>query len=514
MRHSYIEKFDILHPFKSNTLQDVYIGAPKENTKEIVLINVLKSVNEDMEKAKGAMKKSIGNLLHYEEVDQGIVLVTRYMEGVPLLTYLEQEPLSLGSRIHVMFQYLKKITKYDSFPKELKEILIDETQIIIDKGELNLYELILFHEGELEKIANSDAIQKVGKTLKKILEIGAENMDFHRGQYQQIYQFVSELEEGRHTYKNLLSVFHGFKSIYFHGEYRENDDSSRLDNDVSRKSRRGMQDHVIGGKLRGMIIAIAAISIVAYGSLKVLRYTTASKAASQEPVAYFEKIQTKKGFELINKSVLHGDKNTIKESLWEVYKDNQIIEKKGTKDLYIDLKEDGVYHVILKVKDQFDKWSKPYGKDIYVEKQVAMTEDQELATDYTEKLEHLGSWDNPEKNITVDEDVLRSGTYSWKIDKNANKATIHMQELRPDPHVSLSFWIMSSSWENTNIQVEGIFEGSQKFHRKINFKPKEINVWEMIQLPEPMEKVQEVRLIFSDVKESIWIDDIEFSVYK
>jgi hypothetical protein len=211
---------------------------------------------------------------------------------------------------------------------------------------------------------------------------------------------------------------------------------------------------------------------------------------------------------------LDGDKNTIKESLWEIYKDNQIIAKKETKDFHIDLKEDGSYHVILKVKDQFDKWSKPYGKDIYVEKEVEILETQELATASIEKLQHLEPWDNPEKNITVDEDVLRSGTYSLKIGNNMDEASIHIKELQSESHASLSFWIMSNAWETIDINVEGIFEGNQSFQRKINFKPEEINVWEMIQLPVQMEKVQEVKIIFANVRESIWIDDIEFSVYK
>ncbi len=50
-----------------------------------------------------------------EETDDEIIVITKYHEGMPLKNYLDNYDTTLKSRINFAYEFLKKISIYDSF---------------------------------------------------------------------------------------------------------------------------------------------------------------------------------------------------------------------------------------------------------------------------------------------------------------------------------------------------------------------------------------------------------------
>ncbi|MDK2919045.1 MAG: hypothetical protein PWQ37_1778 [Candidatus Petromonas sp.] len=169
MRNSYIDKYDILEIFKDDAYQKILIGTSKENPNEVAVINLLSRDKFKDIISASQFQKGLNNLVHLKVLDDKVVVVTEYKEGTPLDTYLNYFNTTLKHKINLAYEYLTKIVKYDVFNNSLKNIFIDESQVILKNDVLLFNELIIFDEN-FEKIHDFSKIaKKIGLIMEKII---------------------------------------------------------------------------------------------------------------------------------------------------------------------------------------------------------------------------------------------------------------------------------------------------------------------------------------------------------
>lgn len=505
MSNSYIEKFNILQTLETNDYQNIFMGSGKNNIDDIVVINILNRSGID---SKAKLTKVLDTLVHLEKLDEDFVIVTKMHDGVPLHVYLEKEKPTIESRISMVFQYLKSIKKYDVLDYPTKSILINESQIVMEKGKLSLNELIIKRENFTEVNDFQTIIKRISKVAKKILFYPIE--DEQRENYipSQIVEFVNGLENNPKGYKSMKDIHDDFKNLYLY-------DESTI--------RRGQSKKKFGNIIATIIISVMILGTGIFACINILQNDVQLAVAEKEtssklPTAYFKKIQMKNYWQFINESKVEGNDNEIKKSIWQVRKDSEIMNTSYEKDLIVDFKELelGEYDVALKVLDKNDKWSKEYVKKINITKEHELLNDTEyVETDVYEKLNDFNIFYENKENITSDYNNFRNGEYAIKFTNNQEGTRdISIMDLKLDKHSFLSMWIMADTTEDINIKIEGYKNGNKNFTKLIPYQPSKPNVWDLVTIDAKIEKIDQIKISMLNNKSTIWIDDLAFEVYK
>lgn len=503
MNNSYVDQFQILQTIENNHSQSILIGTAKKNPKEHVLINIVHDNTYIDIKTK--IKKSLKNLVHLENMGQDVVIVTKIQNGLSLEEYLMEERPNMNTRLNMLFQYLKKVNGYNRLNNPLKNSLVNESQIVIEKGRVLLKELIVIDPTSIIIDDFSSVVKKVGKVANKIL---FEQLDEDNKNYipPEIIEFMDSLENNQSAYKSLEEVFDTFKEIYLY------DEDEKLT--ARRKKNRKDSKNWLLKILMGVMIA----GTIAYGVHVGSEYIKQDKERKQAPVAYFEKIKMKNTYQFINKSTVKGDRNFIQKSIWEVRKNNQVVGRYERRDFTFDGNEVGKYTIALKVQDENNKWSKEYDEQIdFIEKEEVIevdVEEEKISTD--ENFDHMAIFYEEDGSIIKDFDVFRNGQYSLRFEKKNKKhsKSIGIEDLKLDQNYSVFMWIMSDSIESSEIQIEGYKNGTRKFEESFLYKPVDKKRWELISFGGDKPQVDEIKIIIANDQSTVWIDDLEVSVYK
>lgn len=495
MNYSYVDKFNILQTLETNIRQRLLIGSIKDHPHEFVIINILHNIDSSR-RNMGKLKKACKTLRHIEKLDQSLVVVTKTQEGIPLEAYLEEEKITVESRLSMVFQYLKNIKGYDILDHGLKSILINESQIVIQKGKLACNEVIIAEESFINIDSFKQIQNKVGKVVKKILSYPEEDDDYKKYISPELLKFFEELRSGKNEYNNLEEIYNTFKGFYINKDYQE---KSKKNKDTSLK------------KITKVVIGLVLVGASIFGGITFMHQSIAKKDVINIPTAYFEKIKMKNQWQFINKSKELED---IKQFSWEVKKGNETIESKDTKDLIVDFKETGEYDIVLKVQDKNNQWSKEYAEKIKITKAEEGEEIEEIITIPTdEKLEDLNiAYD---ENIVKDYDVFRNGEYAIKIGKTKDKRnSITIKNLDLEGPNFLSMWLISDDMKPVKMKIETYKNGNIRRAKSVIYKPSNVNAWELMNIDEDMDQVDQVKIILLNDQSTVWIDGIEFASYK
>ncbi|QXM06829.1 hypothetical protein [Crassaminicella indica] len=494
MNQSYVDKFNIIQTLQTNTDQNIFMGSLKDHPEELVTINILHNI-KSIRTYMGKFKKALKTLKHIEKLDGDLVVVTKTQEGIPLEAYLEEENINVENRLSMVFQYLKNIKRYDVLEHGFKNNLINESQIVVQKGRLSLNELLI-----IDKLfTNIDDFQQVakevGRVVKKILlypildEADQKNID------ENILKFVYELERGKREYKNLEEIYNDFKGLYLYNERKAN-------TKIRGKNYLRLFSKVTIG------LVIIAIGTLAYANF--MHQWFIGRKADDSPTAYFEKIKMKNQWQFINKSKGEG----IKKYIWEVRKGNKTVKTYSVKDLIVDIKEPGEYNIVLKVQDQKNQWSKEYIEKVNITKPQENEKIEEAVyIPSDEKLESLNIV--YEDNIIKDYDLFRNGEYSIKVAKMKDEENaICIKDLKLDISNVMSMWLMSDATEPVQIKIEAYKNEKLRFTKSVVYEPSKVNTWDLLRIDDDMEQVDEVKIIILNDASMVWLDDIEFATYK
>ncbi|QZY55399.1 hypothetical protein [Crassaminicella profunda] len=496
MNRSYVDKFNILQTLETNVNQKILIGSMNDYPEELVIINILHNIKSTRTNI-GKLKKACKTLQHIEKLEQSLVIVTKSQEGIPLEAYLEEENLTIESRLSMVFQYLKNIKRYDVLDHGFKSILINESQLVMQKGKLAFNELLIAEENFINTNDFEEVSKKVGRVVKKILSYHILDDFDEKNVSPNLLKFVEELKNGKKEYKNLEEIYNAFKGVYL---YNDNTGNSKGN---QRKRLKKFSKFAIG---------LILVGISVFGCISFMHKGLANRNINNIPTAYFEKIKMKNQWQFINKS---KDIEEMKQSIWIVKKGNETIKTSDKKDLMVDFEKAGEYNIALKVQNQNNKWSKEYIEKVKITtlKENKKTEENiDIPSD--EKLEYL-TMVYEDENIMKDYDLFRNGEYSIKVTNTKDKRNnIMIKNLNLDGPKFMSMWLMSDATEPIKIRIEEYKDGNIRLAKSIAYQPSKSNTWDLLNIDENMEQVDEVKIIILNDASTVWIDDIAFEGYK
>ncbi len=508
MYDSYLNYYNILKVFKKSNYQDIFIGTNKMDSNEVVIINILKDIDFSWKSYKNQIESYFENVFYVEEVEEGLVVITKFTDGISLVDYFEANNPDIDTRSHILLDYLRKVSKYDSLDNRLKNILVDESQIVIKDENLNLNELIISEKSTKTTTDFKSIIDKIESTAKRIFYSDvSEDVTIP----DQIKQFIDGLEKNRDRYSNIYDVYRAFEKIsraeelpIKAEEIYTNDNLELKHEEASRSFSKNIFVKI------GLGILIMAVAAAVYGFIRDPIENKITKLMSRKPKAYFEKVPMKEGWEFINKSKANGKNNEIQSSVWTVKKDGKVVDKKDTGDFTLNLGP-GKYEITLKVKDKHNKWSNEYKEEVKVKKANKGVKDIKQEPIPEEKLEQL---DIAYDKVMIDREIFHSGKYSIKFAGELDSKSIKIQDIGAKQISSLSMWVMVDSKKDINIEVKGWLKENIIFHKILQHQPLEEGNWEMIQIP-IIGQIDTLQISFSSAKQvTIWLDDINFDAYK
>ncbi|AOT69777.1 hypothetical protein [Geosporobacter ferrireducens] len=513
MDASYIEKYNILQTFQSNDHQKVFIGTVKDRDHEIVIINILRDLGDLWKKDKEKLENALGNLLHLEIVEEGFVLVTTFKDAQPLEDYFNQTHVGIHKRMNILFAYLRDIVKYKELDYSLQSMLIDEAQILIDNHQPFLSELILIDKNLEMDTPFEGLVKKIAGVMKKILIAGSSLEDENKD----MLQFIHKLENGEHTYKDIEDIYHAFRSYYlYQWAMGEQSTGSRKSLALREESsfRKKAQPRMGKSMLGKMALLVVALGLGTYGLSKYGLLEGRQENVLVEPVAYFERIETSTGWEFVNKST----GNNLKESIWEVLKNEEIIESTKAKDLMIASPEAGIYKVSLKVKGEKGQWSQPYEEEIIlgnnVNDEYSEAEDLSDPLEEVERLDKLHLEYDTSQGISLDHDIYKTGNYGIRIEGSIDSPRkISFKNLSLNDQSFFSMWIMADAAEPIEIRLKGLQKNRIVFEKNIQHQPSGAYLWELLNIEDGIGSIDRLEMSLS-APSVLWLDDIEVDSFK
>lgn len=463
MANNYFYKFNIHDIFKTSDEQKIFIGSPKENSNQFVIINILNDKRFLQPEVKEQLQ-SLDNLVYFEELGGGIVLVTSFNKAVYLEEYIKENKLNLEERLDLANQYLKGITKYDDFSNELRSSLVEETQLAIRNGVLLFNELLIIDEEQADSSTDTSfkkVAQKVGTVLNAIIFSNTSFFSMKRNNSNEIMEFINSLGYGNHQHQSLSEIYNHFLKIYGSDIYlkptKEEVDALwgeaytiSKNREFNKKPTAGLTIALVGTILVGL--AITGFAIGTIGKSKI------SQDKFQSDITYLQENQMEDSGEIITSNITDDHQES-----------SELIEE---------------YNTVNYSLENLDKFDISYSTS----ESIVMDRDVFRNGEYAIKL--ISSSENPVKNFSL------------------NNIIVHEDSV-------LSLWMMTDIFE----EIKFIFQGydnndNLKFDRSIFYTPKVVGTWEMIHFNLTAEDITTLEIFIFSENATIWIDDIKIDSYK
>ena len=566
MSTSYTEKFNVLEVFEQNPYQKIMMGAQVNNPDDVVVINVFKKGPHLAPDFLETAQNALNNVIHVEDNNEELVLVTDYQEGISLHNYLEGVITNSEKRIALAHTYMEETLNYEKFNNYFKSIFLDDNQIIVREDQLLLNELIIVDEQIESGHGFDQVVDKISNTLDVIFNTGKGGA--LEGQTkEQVDAFLNSLKVNSGVYKTLEEVVSAFKKTFIFeanssekpaapilgavntsGEDSGTESKTEPDPDSSETSTsqetpvesdkandqpRSKEVELEGldvvneifddaddtpdkkrnaGPLALILIALAIVAAI---------FAFANPFADKEtklPEASFVRQEIDGKLHFKNTSQAFGKENSIVMSEWSVFSVSDSGKKKlkTSEDDNLDLiiKNSGTYRVELKVQDENKQWSVPASEEFnyVVDDMTDFDEDENGTANPQEKLsKYLIEY--TDENISRDTDLYRSGTESIKMDLSQGDAQMTMKDLEMENNSIVSMWLLSDGTEPVNIKFKGYNNGNLVFTKDVKHVPRAANIWEMVESKVSASGVDSMEITFSG-QDTIWIDDIDISSYK
>ena len=527
MHGKYMEKFNIIETYKNTDFQKIFIASTLEDNKP-VLINILShrrlidSITLDL------LENTFDNLIYLEKSHGNIVFVIKFNDNpIPLDIYLDKNPtMDNKDRINLVYNYLNKLVQYDELPNSFKESLVDISQISIKNNNVFLDEIIVLNENFLDNDNFIHIKEEVGKVIEKIISKNNSYID-DDPIIAKILNFAKNLSSMTSKQTNFRQILNSYKNIFLydflHNKITDSlngDSVNDIDSNVEvEKSRKFNFKAFIS---TAIIIALLITTYAYLSNMKNLEDIMDDDKILQvsddndidKPTAYFEKNEENGTWTFTNKSFSNDDNTTIEESVWQIIKDNEVLEEITSKDLSLKFKESGLYTISLKVRNSNNNWSDDYTQVFNIVLEQEDISDDDSTKYYASSLDiHIP--DN--KFVSQDKSVYRNSNFSFKFEPNTteNPSKIGINNLDTEKNLHLSMWLKCAGLNPLTIHLNGYNEMSQLIYRKnIKYQPSLVNSWDMVAVDLGNNKIHSMEVLISNNSEEVWIADIEIDVYK
>ncbi len=524
MSNEYLDRYHIIETYKDNHQQKILIASTKDEKKEAVIINIIK----DIEAFEGLDEETLGkvflNLLDFQKNSQEVVLVGALKDALPLDTYLSNKNPTPKERMDLIYAYLMNIVRYDGLSENMISQLVDVGQLVVEKDEIALDELIIFPEEELEEKAS--AIEKVIRVVDKIFVVEAsEYMDYI---YQEQITLFKEELLGAETPASLNDIFKAFRKRYIYAYCLEGFEEPKKGKAKRAKTKPEVDvDHTFlveasknrffGTRYKGLIAIglVLTLALTVFAGYHILTEDTEPvvKAPVEKlPLPYFDVVQRDGEWEFINKSQYE---DFLKEQLnisWQVSREGELLKTFQREDLKIVIDEPGTYMVTLIISDLKDRWQREYSEEIVVDgngpaEAINQQEDVYIgAENLLDKAELLQGM------FGRDFERIRDNSHTYKISESPT--TIELETSGIKNGSILSFWVLMETQETIEIKITGYKHRLIDFQEVLEHRPKAVGYWEMLQLSLEESGADKIAIDFSSFSKPIWLDDLELSIVK
>ncbi|MBM7614817.1 hypothetical protein [Alkaliphilus hydrothermalis] len=564
MKYNYISKYEIVDTFKITDQQEIYIGMELSENGNPVVINHIKNLKFVDVLKREQLSDILTNLVDSEVMEDEVVFITKVIEADPLLIYLEENYIPIEGRMSLAFSYLQEITKYDPLEAISKNILIDETQLVVKDGKIVFDELYLINEAS-EDIDINYLCNKISIVLEKLIYFEYRNLKREEILLQEVHQFIFDLKNNT-KFNSFKDIMEEFRKLYIYHLCVESIEprtrasrknkgiiswmkKASLDAEEKNKEedyKEGFkEDHTEDLQLEEQDLALEEVSrsenkrfskvIPIVASIVLLMgvgiYALLNNAslgtffnlnAGEEnqqlselmPIAYFTVVEKEDRWKFTNESQAKGEGNSLEEYHWEIAKKDKVITSAATKNLTLAFHEGGEYTISLKVRDRLDQWSEEYRKVITVDLAKVDEGQEEL---------HVGSIEDEKKySVTLGDGVSDDDTNtkdtdaSWKIEAIEGESPYVSVDLHDESiYDTLSFWVKSNTVNQIEFNIKGYNQdGNLKYLNKASHTIKIPDRWELINLQLSNEALKKVVMEFTSFQRPFWVADLEFNTYK
>lgn len=456
MNSSYLDRYTMVQIFKENEFQKVFIGTDNNNNQAVVINTIYTEENDSIwDLVYQSYRDTFNHVLHFEKMKDQIVLVTKVEEGLSLNAYLNDFSPTFTERVNLIYQYLNGIRQYDLVPNNVKSILVDESQIIINKGKISFDELVIFNENSF-KNKNFEAVMNnivlVLKKLTSLQDINYEELPL----YIKTMGFLDELQRKASIYNNINEILNEFETLNIGSlpisNTQENIITYNSTNLVGRKVGSIKEEDIIKKdthKKRLFTIAISTAGVIAV--------------------------------------VLVGA--FILKPLFP-------IDKTKTSD------------VVISSKDATDMNANNPEENKEMKNIIAENNDEE-AIGPNKNIDYLSEY--IEKDFTTS----KYGDYSFKFsseNQNSHKISINQGPIKANSQ--LLMWVKLDTSDEIKIAIEGYSNSKLSFQQSISHKPLYVNSWELIQLTLNQDIEDSIDIIFNNIDSTVWVDKISIDIFK
>lgn len=154
--------------------------------------------------SKHLVTEHLYNVIDTFDSDNHFYIIMKNVTGKPINDYIKDVQLTYDARIHLCYELLKSLIKYDAFHYTYQLQLITDDQIVVNN------DIIMFREIINYALSNqhdfNEVITRIGYLFSSILK---SKNDIH-------VQFTDNLIIGHHQYENLSDLLNDFKDIFIY----------------------------------------------------------------------------------------------------------------------------------------------------------------------------------------------------------------------------------------------------------------------------------------------------------
>lgn len=516
------DKFNILETFKSTAVQDIYIATVKEAEGSAVVVNVIKDENLINLIEDESLITTMSNLIHLERREEQLIIATRVLDAEPLLVYLDENYVPIKHRMDLAFQYLSEIIKYDQLCLPIKNILIDEAQLVVKDGRLAIDELIVADGGlDLDNVVNIG--EKVSLVLNKIIFFDYRNLQQEELLLAEVKQFIDDLKE-RQSGDNLRDIFTTFRKLYIYHYCMEGIDS--IAEEAPLKPYRAKALALPQGEKKAkkwpIMVALALLLTVGvYGITnlvklfpeRILQGEEYPQEEARTAKAHFRIEEEPPYWKLFNESLGTGE-GSIEAYLWEISYQGKVIQTTELENPTLTFSQGGTYTISLKILDKQDDgvWSEPHIEEIEVESE-GKQEAKEGDINQNDKFYTLST--KGQNNIVKDTNYFYEAPYSFKLTNDTDIVpTFTLRDFSAKEYESLSMLIRTSQEEALKIHLMVYNQGKVLHREELLQSVKKEDDWKLVSLKLPMVAMEEIKFEVAGFQNPIWIDSVELQPYK
>ncbi len=385
-------KYEILESLHTDEFQSVFVCKLLESEDKRFIVNEIRQADIIAEVKDGFIyNKDIIKLEDAFEIEDKFYAAFSLPKGTALDEYIEKHNLTIADKMYFTDGILKKFIEIDRLNYSIQYVLCNLNNISVQSRRfLHFNNIYIFSRDKLN-VGSKDIIKKLGHLLLCVFA-NKENVNMATDKSNlppAILPIVSNCIEG--NYDSINKIYEDFKNTLLYATFV---DTGSLDNKIRTKAVQAKKrQKVVFPPILAWLLLLAVLLGGGYWFIKNKTHIVGPSGSisifdnkKNPPIADFtisiNKIYVDDEVKFIDKSIASNPGDEIKNRLWTIEKDGNVIMNSNEDTIVYNFNDVGEYRISLIAQDSRGVNSKPYSHSISV----------------LEKPEHSGDFDDKEDN--------------------------------------------------------------------------------------------------------------------